>query len=194
MGSPESFDLTVIGGGPGGYGAAVRALQLGLKVAVVEQKEMGGTCLTRGCIPTKALLHAAGVYHAVKTCGEFGVAAKKAGFDYGRIALKKDAAVKRLRLGVEQLVEGNGGVILRGKGVIRDRHTVEIAGESRQTIRTDKIIVATGSRPAKLPIPGAEEGGVLDSDGVLSLRSCPSWMRPPCRPASTQAPKSPGRA
>lgn len=169
----NKFDLTVIGGGPGGYVAAIRAAQLGLKVAVVEEREMGGTCLNRGCIPAKSLLHSAEVYHTAKHSEEFGIMIKDVSFDYAKIALKKDAVVKQLRSGVEFLVKSNGVTFLKGRGVIKDRNTIDVAGKDSQTITTGKIIIATGSRPSKPPIPGIDGNNVLDSDGVLNLTACP---------------------
>lgn len=169
----KKFDLTVIGGGPGGYVAAIRASQLGLKVAVVEEREMGGTCLNRGCIPTKALLQSAEVYHMVRHCSEFGVRAAGAEFDYSRISQRKGTVVKQLRSGVEYLVKSNRGTIISGKAFIKDKNTVEVSGKEKMIVKTDKIIIATGSRPSKPPIPGIDSGKVLDSDKVLELAECP---------------------
>ena len=169
----NQYNLTVIGGGPGGYEAAIHAAQLGLKVAVVEESEMGGTCLNRGCIPTKSLLHSAEVYNIVKHSAEFGILTEQVDFDYAKIAAKKDAVVKQLRSGVEFLVKSNGGAILSGRGVIKDINTIEVVGRDNQTITTDKMIIATGSRPSKPHIPGLDGSKVLDSDGVLNLTTCP---------------------
>jgi dihydrolipoamide dehydrogenase len=169
----DKFDLVIIGGGPGGYVAAIRAAQLGLKVAVVEEREMGGTCLNRGCIPTKSLLHSAEVFLTAKNCESSGVQAEKVSFNYAKIAAKKDAVVKQLRTGVEYLVKSNGGTIFQGRGVIKDKNTIEITGKDQQIISTDKIVLATGSRPFKPPIPGIDGNKVLDSDGVLNLTVCP---------------------
>lgn len=168
-----SYDLTVIGGGPGGYVAAIRACQLGLKVAVVEEREMGGTCLNRGCIPTKSLLHSAEIFHTAKTAKEYGIDIKEVDFNYKRIAERKDAIVKQLRTGVEFLLKKNGCEILNGKGIIKDKNTIEVTGKNPSTISTDKIIIATGSKPVRPPIPGIDNNKVLDSDNVLSLTSCP---------------------
>lgn len=168
-----TFDLAVIGGGPGGYAAAIRAAQLGLKAAVIEEREMGGTCLNRGCIPTKALLHSAEIYHSARHSKEYGVIVNRVDFDYTVIVNKKERVVKQLRSGVEKLVKGNGAAVLSGRARIKDRNTVEITGKSSQTITAGKIIIATGSRPFKPPIPGIDGDKVLDSDGALSLAVCP---------------------
>jgi dihydrolipoamide dehydrogenase len=169
----NKFDLTIIGGGPGGYVAAIRAAQLGLKVVVVEEREMGGTCLNWGCIPTKSLLHSAEVYHTAKHSADSGIFMDNIRFDYAKIAGKKDAVVKQLRAGVEYLVKSNGGTILHGRGIIQDKNTIEVTGKDKQIINTDKIIIATGSRPFKPPITGIDGNKVLDSDGVLNLTACP---------------------
>ncbi len=170
------FDLAVIGGGPGGYVAAIRALQLGLKVAVIEERQMGGTCLNRGCIPTKALLHAAEVYETVRNASVFGVDVEKATFDYNRITSRKEAIVNQLRAGVEQLVMGNGGIIISGRGYIKDTNTVEVSGADQYTVTCGKMIIATGSKPSKLNIPGGDLPFVTDSDGILELKTVPSRM------------------
>lgn len=169
----NKFDLAVIGGGPGGYVAAIRASQLGLKVALIEEIHVGGTCLNRGCIPTKSLLHSAEVYHSAKHSEAFGIIAKEVEFDYQKIAARKDMVVKQLRSGVETLVKKSGTTLINGKGVIKDIHTIEVTGKDQQIITTEKIIVATGSRPSKPPIPGIDGDKVLDSDGVLQLTTCP---------------------
>lgn len=167
----EKYDLAVIGGGPGGYVAAVRAMQLGLKVVVIEEKEMGGTCLNRGCIPTKSLLYSSELYHAMKTAEDYGVTAGGPGFDYSRIAARKDEVVKKLRSGVEYLIKKNGGSIIKGRATLVDKNTIEITGNGK--ILTDKIIIATGSRPVKPAIPGINGEKIFDSDGILALTSCP---------------------
>ena len=167
------FDLAVIGGGPGGYVAAIRASQLGLKVALIEEIHVGGTCLNRGCIPTKALLHSAEVYHCVKHSEEFGIIAREVEYDYQKIAARKDTVVRQLRSGVETLIKKSGAALIRGKGFIKDGHTIEVIGKDRQIISTEKIIIATGSRPAKPPIPGIDGDKVYDSDRVLQSAICP---------------------
>lgn len=169
----NKYDLTVIGGGPGGYVAAIRACQYGLKVALIEENEMGGTCLNRGCIPTKSLLHSAEVYHAVRTSAEYGVTVNNVGFDYNKIATKKDAVIKQLRSGVEYLVKSNGCSVIKGRAIIKDKNIIEVTGDNHQTIMTDKIIISSGSRPARPPIPGIDGSNVLSSDEVLEMTFCP---------------------
>lgn len=110
----EHYDLFVIGAGPGGYVAAIRAAKLGMKTAVAERGQVGGTCLNRGCIPTKVLLHAAQVYRDVKECARFGVTAAAVGYDMKSVYEYKEESVKQLREGVRSLLEQNGVTLYRG--------------------------------------------------------------------------------
>jgi len=168
-----NYDLTVIGAGPGGYEAAIRAAQLGLNVAVIEEKDLGGTCLNWGCIPTKSLLHSAEIFQMAIHSEAFGVQVGSVSFDYGKIAQRKDTVVEQLRYGVESLLKSNGVKIIRGRAIFVDPHTIEIDGPQKQLIQSNKTIIATGSRTFKPPIPGIDGSQVLDSDGVLALKTCP---------------------
>lgn len=170
----QHYDLAILGGGPGGYVAAIRASQLGLKVAVIEEDQMGGTCLNWGCIPTKSLLHSAEVYQSAKNGAAFGITTGAVGFDYTRIAARKDQVVSQLRRGVAQLVQSNGGTIIHGRGVILNPKTITVEGPDQQTVTTEKMIIATGSVPFLPPIPGIDGARVLDSNQVLALTECPS--------------------
>jgi dihydrolipoamide dehydrogenase len=167
----KRYDVVVLGGGPGGYAAAIRALQRGLSAAVVERSDMGGTCLNRGCIPTKSLLNSAQQYQAIKAAGRIGISTGAVEYDFSKMAARKDAAVKQLRSGVEYLISSNGGAIYRGEGYIKDRNTIEITGG--ETIHADKIIIATGSRPAVPPFITVDNKSILDSDGLLNINGCP---------------------
>ena len=169
----ERYDLAVIGAGPGGYEAAIRAAQLGLKVAIIEEKDFGGTCLNWGCIPTKSLLHSAEVYQTVLNSGRFGVHAGPVGFDYEEIAKRKDTVVRQLRSGVESLLKSNGCTMIKGRATFLDQRTLAVDGAQKQTVQADHILIATGSRPFRPPIHGIDGPKVLDSDGVLALKSCP---------------------
>src|ERR1700687_5099686 len=139
----DDFDVLILGGGMGGYPAAIRASQLGLKVALVEADKLGGTCLHVGGIPTKVLLESSELYHRVATRGpEFGVNAEKVQFDYARIAARRDAVVAQLFKGVQYLMKKNKIEIVAGSGRVRDRNTLEIGAKQ---IRAANLIVATGS-------------------------------------------------
>lgn len=170
------YDLVIIGGGPGGYVAAIRALQLGLKTAVVEEKDMGGTCLNWGCIPTKSLLHSAEIAHMAKHSSTFGIIIPEVQIDYPAIVRKKDQVVRQLRSGVEHLVKQHDGEIIRGRARFLDAHTLEISAPTNRVIRAAKTIVATGSRPSKPQIPGIDGPKILNSDAILAMTECPESL------------------
>lgn len=170
----KHYNTAVLGGGPGGYVAAIRLAQLGQKTVLIEKDSVGGTCLNRGCIPTKALLHSAEVYHTVLSAAQYGVIAHDVKYDYKMIAAKKDTVVKTLRGGVEYLLKNAGVDLISGKGVLTSANEILINGESK--ITTDNIVLATGSCPANVPIPGIDSDGVINSDGVLELKQAPESL------------------
>ena len=171
-------DVVVIGSGPAGYVGAIRAAQLGAKVVIVEKGSVGGTCLNVGCIPTKVLLACVAVVDAVKHGAEFGV--KVAGFDLDIPAMmkRKDSVVKRLVGGVEALMGKNKVRIVRGDARITDAHVVSVdTAAGVETIRTDKIVICTGSTTALLPLPGLEIGeNVWTSTEALAFGAVPKSM------------------
>ena len=169
----RQFDIAVIGGGPGGYIAAIRAAKTGKKTVLVEARDLGGTCLNRGCIPTKALLYSSEVYTGLAKMKKMGITVGEYSFDYKKMAKRKDKVVKTLRSGVENLVPGNGAEVIKGKAVMTGDHTFTVNDEE---IYAEKIILAMGSKPARIPVPGADLPGIMDSDGVLSMDTCPSSM------------------
>lgn len=160
----SDFELVVVGAGPGGYVAAIRAAQLGFKVALVEKDKVGGTCLNRGCIPTKALLHSANTYAGAKDFETLGLSASGISYDMKKIHERKAEVVAKLVGGVEGLVKANKIELITGTGLIKDANTVTVDGKD---ITTDRILVATGSFPARPPIPGLDLPGVVTSDEVL---------------------------
>lgn len=166
----KHYEVAVIGGGPGGYIAAIRAAQLGKKTVLVEKRDLGGTCLNRGCIPTKALLHSAEAYHELAGAKSLGITLGEYSFQYKKMAKRKDKVVKQLRSGVENLVAGHGADIVRAEAVLTGPHTFR-AGE--EEFEAEQIILAAGSVPATIPVPGTDKPGVLNSDGVLALEECP---------------------
>lgn len=165
----EHYDLFVIGAGPGGYVAAIRAAKLGMKTAVAERGQVGGTCLNRGCIPTKALLHAAQVYRDVKDCARFGVTAEAVGYDMKSVYEYKEESVKQLREGVRSLLEQNGVTLYRGSACLHKDRRISIAGEEGETVccTASHVLLAAGSAPAKIRIPGAGLAEVVSSDDLL---------------------------
>ena len=165
------YDTAVLGGGPGGYEAAIRSAQYGLKTVLIEAAELGGTCLNRGCIPTKALLQSALVYEAAKGASSFGVSTGAVGYDYSKFAERKNAIIKRLRSGIEALERAHGVEIVRGFGVLSGTNSVDVDGRE---IRARNIILATGSEPSRPPIPGIDGDGVITSDEALSMTELPA--------------------
>lgn len=167
----DSYDVVVLGGGTGGYTAAIRASQLGLKTAVVEKGKLGGVCLHIGCIPTKALLESSHLYHQVKERGEeFGISAKGVAADLQRIGRRRDAIVEQLHKGVQGLMRKNGIDVLADTGRLRDRGTVEVGG---RRVKAKHVIVATGSRPRGLPGVEFDGKAVISSDHATLATSAP---------------------
>jgi dihydrolipoamide dehydrogenase len=165
------YDVAILGGGMGGYPAAIRASQLGLKVALVEADKLGGTCLHVGCIPTKALLESSELYHRVAARGpEFGVDADKVRYDYARIAARRDAIVSQLHKGVQYLMKKNKIEVVEGRGKIRDRNTIDVGGKQ---VKAKNLIVATGSTVRSLP--GLEFDGkfIVSSDNATLAAEVP---------------------
>lgn len=169
------YDVLVLGGGPGGYVAAIRAAQLGAKVAVVEARELGGTCLNRGCIPTKALVESTRVLALARHGAEFGVSCSNVAPDWTRMTQRKDEVVDRLRKGIAGLLKKNKIDHLAGRGKLLDRHTMEVqSGAEKRQVTAQNIIIATGSEPLKLPIFPFDGKVVLTSDDALRLPAVPA--------------------
>ena len=170
----QKFDAVVIGGGPGGYACAIRLAQNGLKAALIEADTLGGTCLNRGCIPTKTLLHSADVYYDATHGAAFGITAGNVTFDYGKIIERKTAVSKQLSSGIAFLEKSHGVTVIRARATLKDRNTVEL--DNGDTLSCEHLIVATGSEPARLPIPGVDLPGVVDSTGLLNMTTCPQHI------------------
>jgi dihydrolipoamide dehydrogenase len=169
----EQFDVVVIGAGPGGYPAAIRAAQLGASVAIVEKERLGGTCLNFGCIPTKALIASAELYGRVRRAAEFGVAVSGATVDYAAMVKRKDKTVAQLRDGVRQLLTANGVKIFAGAAAFKDRNAIAIDGG--ETIGAKKTIIAAGSTsvtPDFLP----KHERIVESRGFLALDRLPQRL------------------
>ncbi|MDO8427441.1 MAG: dihydrolipoyl dehydrogenase [Deltaproteobacteria bacterium] len=174
----REFDIVIVGAGPGGYVAAIRASQMGAKVAVIEKDRIGGTCLNRGCIPTKALYYSAGALAAAKRASEFGVSVGEVKFDLGRAIDRKNDVVKKLVGGVEQLLKGNGVEVLRGSAFIETPGRVRItkADGTADAIAGKSVLIATGSEPAMIPAFGIDKKNVLTSTEMLDLREVPKSL------------------
>ncbi len=176
---PDWFDVVVLGAGTGGYTAAFRAAQLGLKVALVDADRIGGTCLHRGCIPTKAILEAADLAHRVREQGAaLGVLADGVRLDYAATAANKDAVVKRMWTGLKSLVGKNGVEWVAGRGRLDgpSRVVVTLEGGSTRTLTANDVILATGSRPKSLPGLVPDGRRIVTSDDVLRWTELPSSL------------------
>ena len=180
MANGEIFDVTVIGTGPGGYVAAVRAAQMGLKTAVVERDPAGtgGTCLLRGCIPTKALLHTADLYEDLKNRKEFGILADNVSVDFPAVMARKDRIVTRLSKGIEgYLFKKNKITLFKGQGRFEGPKAVVVKGEAgEQKIATKNVLIATGSKPKTLPGMAPDGKQILTSDEILQLKEIPKSL------------------
>ena len=167
--------VIVIGGGVGGYPAALRAARLGADVTLVEREKIGGVCLNKGCIPTKVFLHSASVYREIKRASLFGLNAKKLEIDFNKLLVRKKTVVDRLTGGVTSLLKNKNVKVLKGTASFTDSKSVKIL-ETGEVLTGDKFILATGSIPAKLSIEGGENVPLLTSDDLLNMDSLPSSL------------------
>lgn len=171
-------DLIVIGGGPGGYVAAIRGAQLGAKVVLVERDKVGGTCLNWGCIPTKALYKNAQIVQTLKKSEGFGIQVDGFKLDMKKVQERKQEVVNRLCTGVDQLLKGNRVEVLSGTGSLVDKSTVMVtdAQGSTQLVKAKNILIATGSVTSGIPIDGLDLPGVITSTEALELDYVPKTM------------------
>ena len=165
------FDIIIIGAGPGGYETAADAAAHGMTVAIVERDQMGGTCLNRGCIPTKALCRNAEVINLMREAEVWGVKTGEMAFDYAHVFERKEAVVKQLREGVEMLMGAPGITAIKGEAILKDANTVVVNGEEYSA---KNIIIATGSAPRGLPIEGADLA--MTSDDILAMETLPKSL------------------
>src|SRR5437667_5128568 len=193
----SAFDVVIVGGGPGGYPAAIRAAQYGLRVAVIEKERLGGVCLNWGCIPTKAMLRSADVLETMQHAADFGVLADNVRLDYPAVLKRKDTIVKGLTDGVGQLLKANGVAVYTGHARFTAATVLDVVGVGKSPlgaggppynapsdgvgqptarVAAKQIIIATGSTPAQLPIPGSDLPGVIDSDGAFLLKEVPKHI------------------
>ncbi|MBI3399104.1 MAG: dihydrolipoyl dehydrogenase [Deltaproteobacteria bacterium] len=174
----QEFDIVVIGGGPGGYVAAIRGAQLSAKVALVEKNKVGGTCLNRGCIPTKVLYASAKALAAVRSAGDFGVSVKDIAFDIAKAVARKNEVVEKLVGGVRQLLKGNGVEVFEGEAFLENAGQVRITRQDglKGTIIARKIILATGSEPAMIPAFNIDRKNIITSTEMLDLQAVPKTL------------------
>jgi dihydrolipoamide dehydrogenase len=172
-----TVDIVVIGAGPGGYTAALHAAKLGASVALVEKDVLGGTCLNRGCIPTKALVQSTQVYQLLKDAESYGCQASNVLADIKKIMSRKDSVVQRLGKGIDFMLGRAGVKVINGTGEIRDANTVVVKGSSSEmNIISKYVIVATGSEASRLNIPGIDLDNVIGSTDALQLLELPASM------------------
>lgn len=163
-------DLIIIGGGPGGYEAAIRGSQLGAKVTLIEEDKLGGTCLNRGCIPTKALYKNAEVINSLKNLEEFGVYLSDYKFDMEKVQARKNEIVNKLVSGIDQLLKGNGVEVIKGRASFKGSKILEVVTEKgAEELTAENIIIATGSSTSTVPVPGIDLPGVVTSDEILNF-------------------------
>lgn len=172
--SAEGGGVLVIGGGPGGYVAAIRAAQLGAKVTLAERAEIGGTCLNRGCMPTKALLHSSEVYELATNSADIGIIGRDVAVDWPRVQATRQSVSDKLTGGVRALMRANKVTVVEGEAKFTGPKTVEVGGKS---LNPDKIIIAVGSKPVMPPIPGLKEcPACIDSTACLKLDHIPESL------------------
>ncbi|HWR22123.1 MAG TPA: dihydrolipoyl dehydrogenase [Feifaniaceae bacterium] len=164
-----TYDIGVIGGGPGGYVAAIKAAQLGAKVILFERDSLGGTCLNRGCVPTKALLKSAELFRQVKEAAAYGIAVGGCNVDFPGVMRRKDGIVRQLTGGVAGLLKKNGVTVVMQEAALLNKNAIRAGGE---TYGVKNVILAMGSKPAKPPIRGIEHA--KNSDDVLKMERLPA--------------------
>ncbi len=172
----ENFDVAVLGGGPGGYPAAIKAAQAGKRVALIEAAELGGTCLNRGCIPTKALIANGDALNKIRDAEEFGIEVSDISFDFSKMASRKDRIVEKVRKSLEQLVASNKIKLVRGYGRFSSPHEIKVTGDDNVIIRAESIIIATGAEPRNMkPFP-FDYKRVHSSTSMLELTTLPKSL------------------
>ncbi len=174
MSESKKFELIVVGSGPGGYVAAIRASQLGLKTAIVEQEKLGGVCVNRGCIPSKALLHSAALYERIKAAGKFGIVAGEPSYDWQKVVKHSRQSSERTMRGVKFLLKKNAVEVFEGHAVLQGEGRVRVEGGNETTLNAGNILLALGARPRMLPGVTADGEKVITSREALLLQQRPA--------------------
>ena len=173
----KHFQIAFLGGGPGGYVGALRAAQLGLSVALIEADRVGGTCLNRGCIPTKTLVKSAEVLREIQRAGEFGISVEQPVVDFTQVMARKDKIVNSLLGGIGKLLKESNVQVIEGFGELKQPGCLEVkTNKGTEIITADNIVIATGSVPIRIPIPGSDLPEVMTSDEILSETSLPERL------------------
>lgn len=169
----KEFDVVVIGAGPGGYVAAIKASQMGRKVALIEKSHMGGTCLNVGCIPTKTLIANAMMLQRVQHASDFGIEVGAISFDYSKMKTRKDTVVDKIKKSLEGLIRSNGINIFKGKAEFISPTEVKVSGDSPEVLRFQKAIIATGSEPLDIAAFSCDHTKIFNSSSILELTQLP---------------------
>jgi dihydrolipoamide dehydrogenase len=173
----KQFELAIIGGGPGGYVAAIRAAKLGLSVALIEGRDLGGTCLNRGCIPSKTLLKHAEAIEQIKHASKLGVQVNDFSFSISEIIKRKNKVIQQLNSGIKGLLRQNKITVYNGFGHVKDNKTIKIKlADEEVTVQAQNVILATGSKPLVPPIQGIEEVDYFTSDTIFDIAEIPKHM------------------
>lgn len=172
----KKFDVVVIGGGPGGYPAAIRAAQHGKSVALIEAKELGGTCLNRGCIPSKALIASSDVVAKMQEASKIGIHFKDLKVNFSEMAAHKDQVVERMKKGLEGLIAANKITVYQGFGQFIGPKEIKVSGKESAWIEADKIIIATGSEPRNISAFPFDYERIHDSTSLLALKELPKSL------------------
>jgi dihydrolipoyl dehydrogenase len=173
MSEKHRYQVTVIGGGPGGYVAAIKAAQSGQSVALVEKGALGGTCLNVGCIPTKTLIANADVWRKIQTADQYGMHVDNATFDFAKMTDRKNEVVARMTRGIDGLLAANKITLFKGHAKFISSEEIKVLGESDAIIRSDKFIIATGSEPREIPAFPFDHERILSSTSALDLTRLP---------------------
>lgn len=172
----KNFDVAVIGAGPGGYVAAIKAAQLGKSVALIEKEALGGTCLNVGCIPTKTLIASAHVHSQVKRAAEFGIHVGDIRIAYDQMKKRKDSVVATIKSGLTSLIKANKITVFQGTAQFESVHDLKITGQENVRLRAEKIIIATGSIPIDVKTFPCDHERILNSTSILELTTLPKSL------------------
>lgn len=173
----KTYEVAVVGGGPAGYVAAIRAAKLGRTVALVEARELGGTCLNRGCIPSKTLLRHAEVIESIEKAKSWGIETGPVTVSLSKMMERKDEVIQKLRTGIAYLMKQGKIDVLNGYGEVQADGVIQVdLNGNQETIKADKIILATGSKPIVPPIPGLERGNFHTSDTIFDITEIPASL------------------
>ena len=176
MTNKKKVDIAVIGAGPGGYVAAIKAAQMGRRVVLIEKKDLGGTCLNVGCIPSKALLSNAQVLQKIKNAKNYGIEVENVSFDYAKMKKRKDEVVSQIKQSLEKLIRSNMIEIIRGNASFLSPYELKIKGKDNELISAEKIIIATGSKPMDIPAFSCDHERICNSTSILNLEKLPKSL------------------